>query len=152
MLYRQHPLMWQHPPRTLQTKNSFFHPKWWLRWDQNANPRTKGAVSKDSVRMGSQWEMSNNYQRNQISKKSWKTDRKTTFHSVNGIRAKARTQLDQAVDSFLKTLKLKIPGELHDEVLLTTNNKQAIWALQSKWKTYRPQKWSTIPNRLWKNW
>ena len=48
-----------------------------------------------------------------------KIDENTTSHSINGIKANARIRVEQDADLVLK--KLKILGQLHDDVLLTTD-------------------------------
>ena len=52
-----------------------------------------------------------------------KIDQNTTSYSMNGIRANARIRVQQIADVVLKILKLKILGQTHDEVLLTTNRR-----------------------------
>ena len=50
-----------------------------------------------------------------------KIDRNTTSYSLHGIKANARIQVEQNADLVLKNLKLKIFGQPHDDVLLTTD-------------------------------
>ena len=50
-----------------------------------------------------------------------KIDGNTTSYSINGIKASARTRLEQDADLVLKNLKLKILGQPHDNVLLSTD-------------------------------
>ena len=57
-----------------------------------------------------------------------KIDGNTTSYSVNGIKANARTQVEQGVDLVLKKMKLKILGQPYDEVLMITD---------SRYKNYR---------------
>ena len=45
----------------------------------------------------------------------------TTAYSMNGIKTNARTPVEQDVDLALKNMKLKIPGQPHDELLFTTD-------------------------------
>ena len=52
-----------------------------------------------------------------------KIDRNTTSYSINGIKANARIRVEQDADLVLKNLKLKIFGQPHDDVLLTTNRR-----------------------------
>ena len=52
-----------------------------------------------------------------------KIDGNTTSYSVNGIKANARTRVEQDVDLVLKNLKLKILGQPFDEVLLMTDSR-----------------------------
>ena len=50
-----------------------------------------------------------------------KIDGNTTAYSLHGIKANARIRAEQVADLVLKNLKLKILGQPHDDVLLTTN-------------------------------
>ena len=50
-----------------------------------------------------------------------KVDGNTTSYSINGIRASAQIRVEQDADLVLKNLKLKILGQLHDIVLLSTD-------------------------------
>ena len=50
-------------------------------------------------------------------------DGNTTSYSMNGIKANARIRAEQDVDVVVKNLKLKILGQLHDEVLLMTDSR-----------------------------
>ena len=50
-----------------------------------------------------------------------KIDGNTTSNSINGIKAKARIRVKQGANLVLKILKLKILGQPHDDVLLTTD-------------------------------
>ena len=52
-----------------------------------------------------------------------KTDGNTTSYSMNGIKASARIPVEQDVDLVLKNMKLKILGQQHDEVLMTTDSR-----------------------------
>ena len=52
-----------------------------------------------------------------------KIDRNTTSFSVNVIKANARMRVEQDSNIVLKKLKLKIPGQLHDDVLLATDRR-----------------------------
>ena len=47
-----------------------------------------------------------------------KIDGKTTSCSMNGIKASARIRVEQDVDFVLKNMKMKIPGQPLDEVLM----------------------------------
>ena len=47
----------------------------------------------------------------------------TTAYSLHGIRANARIQVEQDADLVLKNLKLKLFGQPHDDVLLTTDRR-----------------------------
>ena len=49
-----------------------------------------------------------------------KIDRYTTSYSLHGIKANARIRVEQDADLVSKSLKLKILGQPHDDVLLTT--------------------------------
>ena len=55
-----------------------------------------------------------------------KFDGNTTSYSINGIIAIARIRVKQDADLVLRNLKLKILGQPHDDVLLTTDNGQTI--------------------------
>ena len=44
-------------------------------------------------------------------------------YSMNGIKANARTRVEQGVDIVLKNMQLKILGQPHDEVLMITNSR-----------------------------
>ena len=52
-----------------------------------------------------------------------KIDANTTSYSINGIKASAQIRIEQDADLVLKNLKLKILGQPHDEVLLTTDRR-----------------------------
>ena len=52
-----------------------------------------------------------------------KIDGNTTLYSINGIKASARIGAEQDADLVLKNLKLKILGQLHDDVLLVTDRR-----------------------------
>ena len=52
-----------------------------------------------------------------------KIDGNTTSYSINGIKANARIRVEQDADLVLKNLKLKILGQPHDDVLLTTDRR-----------------------------
>ena len=52
-----------------------------------------------------------------------KYDRNTTSYSINGISANARIRVEQDADLVLKILKIKILGQPHDDVLLTTDRR-----------------------------
>ena len=52
-----------------------------------------------------------------------KIDGNTTSYSINGIKASARTRVEQDADLVLKNLKLKILGQPHDDVLLATDRR-----------------------------
>ena len=55
-------------------------------------------------------------------KKFTKIDGNTTSYSLNGIKANARTRVEQDVDLVLKNMKLKILGQPYDEVLIMTDS------------------------------
>ena len=70
-----------------------------------------------------------------------KIDGNTTSYSNNGIRASAQIRVEQDAVLVLKNLKLKVLGQPHDDVLLTTANrfkhyKQTRIALSSKMDSY----------------
>ena len=52
-----------------------------------------------------------------------KIDGNTTSYSIHGIKANARIRVEQDADLVLKNLKLKIFGQPHDDVLLTTDRR-----------------------------
>ena len=52
-----------------------------------------------------------------------KIDGNTTSYSMNRIKANARTRVEQDVDLVLKNMKLKIPSQPHDEVLMMTDSR-----------------------------
>ena len=52
-----------------------------------------------------------------------KIDGNTTSYSINGIKANARTRVEQDVDLVLKNMKLKILGQPYDEVLIVTDSR-----------------------------
>ena len=52
-----------------------------------------------------------------------KIDGNTTSYSLHGIKANARIRVERHVDLVLKNLKLKIFGQPHDELLLTTDRR-----------------------------
>ena len=58
-----------------------------------------------------------------IIKKFTKIDGNTTSYSINGIKASARIRVEQEADLVLKKVKLKILGQLHDDVLLATDRR-----------------------------
>ena len=47
----------------------------------------------------------------------------TTSYSINGIKASARIRVEQDADLVLKNLKLKLLGQPHDDMLLTTDRR-----------------------------
>ena len=52
-----------------------------------------------------------------------KIDGNTTAYFLHGIKAKARTRVEQDTDLVLRNLKLKILGQPYDDVLLTTDRR-----------------------------
>ena len=56
-------------------------------------------------------------------KKFTKIDGNTTAYSLHGIKANARIRVEQDADLVLKNLKIKILGQPHDDVLLTTDSR-----------------------------
>ena len=52
-----------------------------------------------------------------------KIDGNTTSYSIQGIKANAKIRVEQDADLVLKNLKLKIFGQPHDNVLLTTDKR-----------------------------
>ena len=52
-----------------------------------------------------------------------KIDGNTTSYSINGIKARARIRVEQDADLVLKNPKLRILGQLHDDVLLATDRR-----------------------------
>ena len=52
-----------------------------------------------------------------------KIDGNTTAYSFHGIKANARIRVEEDADLVLKNLKLKILGQPHDDVLLTTERR-----------------------------
>ena len=52
-----------------------------------------------------------------------KIDGKTTSYSINGIETSARIRVEQDADLILKSLKLKLLGQPHDDVLLATDRR-----------------------------
>ena len=84
------------------------------------NPKTKGAISEKGRRMGSKPETILNEAKYQ---RIHKDRRITTSYSINGIKASARIRVEQDADLVLKNLKLKILGQPHDDVLLTTDRR-----------------------------
>ena len=52
-----------------------------------------------------------------------KIDGNTTSYSMNGIKANARTRVEQDVDFLLNNMKLKILGQPHDEILMMTDSR-----------------------------
>ena len=52
-----------------------------------------------------------------------KIGRNTTWHSINGFKANAPIRAEQDADLVLKNPKLKILGQSHDDVLLTTDRR-----------------------------
>ena len=51
-----------------------------------------------------------------------KIDGNTTSYIVKGIKGNARIREEQDVDFVLKNMKMKIPGQPHDEVLMMTDS------------------------------
>ena len=51
------------------------------------------------------------------------TYQSTTSYSINGSKASAQIRVEQVVDLVLKNLKLKIFGQSHDDVLLSTDRR-----------------------------
>ena len=58
-----------------------------------------------------------------IVKEFTKIDGNTTSYSINGIKVSARKRIEQDADRVLKNLKLKIIGQSHDDVLLSTDRR-----------------------------
>ena len=56
-------------------------------------------------------------------KKITKIDGNTTSYSINGIKANAQLRVEQEAHLVPKNLKLKILGQPHDDVLLTTDRR-----------------------------
>ena len=52
-----------------------------------------------------------------------KIDGNTTSYSINGIKASAGIQVEEVADLVMKKLKLKILGQPHDDVLLSTDRR-----------------------------
>ena len=52
-----------------------------------------------------------------------KIDGNSTAYSLHGIKANARIRVEQDGDLVLKNLNLKILGQPHDDVLLTTDSR-----------------------------
>ena len=52
-----------------------------------------------------------------------KIDGNSTAYSLHGIKANARIRVEQVADLVLKNLELKLLGQPHDDVLLTTNRR-----------------------------
>ena len=52
-----------------------------------------------------------------------KIDGNTKLYSINGIKASARIREEQDADLVLKNLKLKKLGQLHDNILLSTDRR-----------------------------
>ena len=52
-----------------------------------------------------------------------KFDGKTIAYSINGIKANARRRVEQGADLVLKSMKLKIFGQPHNDELLTTDRR-----------------------------
>ena len=58
-----------------------------------------------------------------IVKKFTKIDGNNRSYSINGIKASAQIRVEQDADLVLKNLKLKILGQPHDDVLLSTDRR-----------------------------
>ena len=56
-------------------------------------------------------------------KKFTKIDGSTKPYSIIGIKANARTRVEQDVDLVLKNIKLKIPGQPYEDVILTMDRR-----------------------------
>ena len=56
-------------------------------------------------------------------KKFRKINGNTSSYSINGIKANARIRIEQDADPVLNNLRLKIFGQPHDNVLLTTDGR-----------------------------
>ena len=65
-----------------------------------------------------------------------KIDGNTTSYSMNGIKANARTRVEQDVNLLLKNKELKILGQPHGEVLMMTD---------SRYKNYETNEDRIIP-------
>ena len=61
--------------------------------------------------------------RKPIVKEFTKIDGNTTSYSIKGIKASARIRVGQDADLVLQNLKLKVLGQPHDDVLLTTDRR-----------------------------
>ena len=78
-----------------------------------------------------------------------KIDGNTTSYSINGIKASARTWVEQDADLVLKNLKLKILGQPHDDVLLATDRRYKHYKAIG---SHYPQGWTPILEILRRNW
>ena len=58
-----------------------------------------------------------------IVKEFTKIDGNTTSYSMNGIKANAKIRVGQDVDLVLKNMKLRLLGQLYDEVLMITDSR-----------------------------
>ena len=52
-----------------------------------------------------------------------KIDGNTTSYSMNGIKANARTRVEQDIDLVLKNIKLKILGQPYNQLLIMTDSR-----------------------------
>ena len=90
----------------VQTEEQILHRK-----KQSRKKATEGVANEESSSLKSSI------------KEFTKIDGNTTSYSMNGINAIAWRRVEQDVDLVLKTLGLKINGQLHDDGLLTTDRR-----------------------------
>ena len=90
------------------------------RWNRRTDPTTKRAISKKAAEWVVNQEPSS---MKQSIKEFTKVDGNTTSYSINRIKASARIRAEQNADLVLTYLKLKILGQPHDGVLLSTDRR-----------------------------
>ena len=88
------------------------------------NDESEEQSLEQSKQNAKQWAMNEVSPLLQTSVKEFtKIDGNTKSYSMNGIKAKARIRVEQAVDFVLKNIELKILGQPHDEVIMMTDSR-----------------------------
>ena len=90
------------------------------RWDWRTNPWKE----KQSPKKATEWVAHEEPSSMKPSIKEFtKIDGNTSSYSLHGIKANARIRVEKDADLVLKKLQLKIIGQPHDDVLLTTDRR-----------------------------
>ena len=92
--------------------------------DGKESEEQTGERKKQSRQNAKQWAANEESSALKTSVKAFtKIDGNTTSYSMNGIKANARMRVEQDVDLVLKNMKLKVLGQVYDEVLMITDSR-----------------------------
>ena len=106
--------------RRCRRRTIFLHANRWWSWNRRTDPPTERPISEKAI----EWVVNQEpFSMKPSIKELTKIGRNTTWHSINGIKANARIRAEQDADLVLKNPKLKILGQPHDDVLLTTDRR-----------------------------